>query len=126
MKHALQPGWTLQRIIDHLKQHFANDVGPCKTEGTSYCHYRSDLLEDTQAKACAVGCFLTDDQAMNLEGSWLLASGCSKVMDADVPLEYPGMAALQGVHDNTPYTEPVLPVLLNWIENNVTANSQNS
>jgi len=121
MKYKLINCWTKEGMVAHIKKHFGPEDTRCV--GAVGCAYRKGKKSpDSSANACAVGCFLTDEEAYGLGGAtWNRAFEIlsKKGAKPNTPLDVEGMYALQLCHDWDGHGVAVLPVLLSWIEENV-------
>lgn len=116
--YKTQNGWTKQSMIEHIKKEF---------KGKSVKNDGSCLYRGPNGTKCAVGMFLTDEQAKLADNNEINGERRTSIRSVSfnhsdflncLPLELEGLEALQSIHDRSfKYTS--LKDILNFVNDKV-------
>lgn len=117
-----QNGWTKERMLSHIRTHFAGKSYTVNAEtGQHECKYRGP-----EGKRCAVGLFIPDDryrESMDSNYENYATSVLERYnLEDAMPISAMGMQQLQQVHDNSA-SQNTLTDMASWVEAYVTDNA---
>ena len=107
-------GWTKTKMKARIRRY--NDGTQAKeiVDGQSRCLYITPL-----GNRCAVGCFLTKEQAKEADENQLTGTEVAKRWPEKMPIPPKGINELQDIHDDCDPSQNVQEELYDWIDKRV-------